>query len=53
MIAGSWFSSKERRGEELIPAGLLMPAGLVDLDGLPRWLGVTAWGLMSYPDSED
>jgi hypothetical protein len=27
LIAGSWFASKERRGEELIAAGLLLLAG--------------------------
>jgi hypothetical protein len=32
VIAGSWFSSTARRGEDLIAAGLLMLAGPVDLD---------------------
>jgi hypothetical protein len=31
VIAGAWFSSKDRRGEELIAAGLLMLGGPVDL----------------------
>jgi hypothetical protein len=39
VITGSWFSSKERRGEELIAAGLLMLAGHVDLDELDTWVG--------------
>jgi hypothetical protein len=39
-IAGSWFSSGVRRGEELIAAGLLMLAGPVDLDELDRWMRV-------------
>ena len=38
VIAGSWFSSKYRRGEDLIAAGLLMLAGYVDLDDLDRWI---------------
>jgi hypothetical protein len=41
-IAGSWFSSAARRGEELIAAGLLMLAGPVDLDELDRWMR-TGW----------
>jgi hypothetical protein len=32
VMAGWWFASKERRGEEPIAAGLLMLAGSVDLD---------------------
>jgi hypothetical protein len=40
VIAGSWFSSTARRGEELIAAGLLMLAGPVDLDELDRWVRV-------------
>jgi hypothetical protein len=36
IIAGSWFASGVRRGEELIAAGLLMLAGHVDLDELDR-----------------
>jgi hypothetical protein len=39
-IAGSWFSSTARRGEELIAAGLLMLAGHVDLDELDRWMRI-------------
>jgi hypothetical protein len=35
-IAGSWFASTARRGEDLIAAGLLMLAGPVDLDELDR-----------------
>ncbi len=40
VIAGSWFSSGVRRGEELIAAGLLMLAGPVDLDELDRWMRI-------------
>jgi hypothetical protein len=40
VIAGSWFSSKERRGEELIAAGLLLLAGHADLDELDKWMRV-------------
>jgi hypothetical protein len=36
MPRGEWFTSNERRGEELIAAGLLMLAGPVDLDELDR-----------------
>jgi hypothetical protein len=39
-IAGSWFASAARRGEELIAAGLLMLAGHVDLDELDRWVKI-------------
>ena len=39
-IAGSWFSSTARRGEDLIAAGLLMLAGHVDLDELDRWMRI-------------
>jgi hypothetical protein len=39
-IAGTWFSSGVRRGEELIAAGLLMLAGPVDLDELDRWMRI-------------
>src|SRR3954471_2823601 len=39
-IAGAWFSSPARRGEEPIAAGLLMPAGHVDLDELDRWMRI-------------
>ena len=38
ILAGSWFSSTARRGEDLIAAGLLMLAGPVDLDELDRWM---------------
>jgi hypothetical protein len=41
-IAGGWFASGVRRGEELIAAGLLMLAGHVDLDELDRWMR-TGW----------
>jgi hypothetical protein len=40
IIAGSWFASGVRRGEELIAAGLLMLAGHVDLDELDQWMRV-------------
>ena len=40
VIVGGWFSSKVRRGEELIAAGLLMLAGPVDLDALEKVLRV-------------
>jgi hypothetical protein len=40
VIAGSWFASGVRRGEELIAAGLLMLAGPVDLDELDRWVRI-------------
>ncbi|MFL6045437.1 MAG: hypothetical protein ACJ72M_09985 [Propionibacteriaceae bacterium] len=39
-IAGAWFFSPVRRGEELIAAGLLMLAGPVDLDELDRWMRI-------------
>jgi hypothetical protein len=39
-IAGSWFSSIARRGEDLIAAGLLMLAGHVDLDEVDRWMRI-------------
>jgi hypothetical protein len=39
-IAGGWFASGVRRGEELIAAGLLMLAGPVDLDELDQWMRV-------------
>jgi hypothetical protein len=42
ILAGSWFSSTARRGEELMAAGLLMLAGPVDLDELDRWMR-TGW----------
>ena len=38
IIAGAWFSSPVRRGEELIAAGLLMLVGRVDLDELDQWV---------------
>jgi hypothetical protein len=37
-IAGSWFASGARRGEDLVAAGLLMLAGPVDLDQLDHWV---------------
>jgi hypothetical protein len=40
VIAGSWFASGVRRGEELIAAGQLMLAGPVDLDELDRWMRI-------------
>jgi hypothetical protein len=40
VIAGTWFSSAARRGEDLIAAGLLMLAGPVDLDALDRWMRI-------------
>jgi hypothetical protein len=57
IIAGAWFSSKARRGEDLIAAGLLMLAGPVDLDELDKWLRV-GWerrrgASVPYPESED
>ena len=42
IIAGAWFSSPARRGEDLIAAGLLMLAGPVDLDELDTWVR-TGW----------
>ena len=38
IIAGSWFASGVRRGEELIAAGSLMLAGPIDLDELDQWM---------------
>jgi hypothetical protein len=40
VIAGAWFASKARRGEELIAAGLLMLAGPTDLEELDKWMRV-------------
>ena len=40
VIAGSWFASSARRGEDLIAAGLLMLAGRVDLDEVDRWVRI-------------
>ena len=40
IIAGSWFASGVRRGEELLAAGLLMLAGPIDLDELDKWMRV-------------
>src|SRR5688572_4819558 len=40
ILAGAWFSSPVRRGEELIAAGLLMLPGPVDLDELDQWMRV-------------
>jgi hypothetical protein len=51
VIAGSWFSSKYRRGEDLIAAGLLMLAGYVDLDELDKWIRV-GWERRSGATSE-
>jgi hypothetical protein len=56
VIAGSWFADAERRGEELIAAGLLMLAGPVDLDELDRWVRI-GWerrrgASNPYPDGE-
>jgi hypothetical protein len=39
-IAGSWFSSAARRGEDLVAAGLLMLAGHVDLEELDKWVRI-------------
>jgi hypothetical protein len=39
-LAGGWFASGVRRGEELIAAGLLMLAGPIDLDELEQWMRV-------------
>ncbi|HJQ89267.1 MAG TPA: hypothetical protein VJ820_17625 [Propionibacteriaceae bacterium] len=39
-IAGAWFSTRIRRGEELVAAGLLMLASYVDLDELDRWMRI-------------
>jgi len=39
-IAGAWFATRIRRGEELVAAGLLMLAGYVDLDELDRWIRI-------------
>jgi hypothetical protein len=56
-IAGAWFAGADRRGEELIAAGLLMLAGHVDLDELDRWMRI-GWerrrgATMPYPGDED
>jgi hypothetical protein len=56
-IAGSWFASGARRGEELVAAGLLMLAGHVDLDELDRWMRI-GWerrrgASRPYPDIEN
>jgi hypothetical protein len=56
ILAGSWFSSAARRGEDLIAAGLLMLAGPVDLDELDRWMRI-GWerrrgATVPYPDGE-
>jgi hypothetical protein len=40
ILAGSWFSSAARQGQDLIAAGLLMLAGPVDLDELHRWMRI-------------
>jgi hypothetical protein len=56
ILAGGWFSSAARRGEDLIAAGLLMLAGPVDLDELDRWMR-RGWErrrgpTVPYPDGE-
>jgi hypothetical protein len=51
VIAGSWFSSKYRRGEDLVAAGLLMLAGYVDFDELDEWIRV-GWERRSGATSE-
>ena len=57
IIAGSWFASSARRGEDLIAAGLLLLAGHVDLDELDHWVRVgwkrTRGASVPYPDQED
>ena len=40
VTAGAWFASADRRGEDLVAAGLLMLAGPVDLGELDRWIHV-------------
>jgi hypothetical protein len=40
VIAGAWFATPARRGEDLVAAGLLMLAGHIDLDQLNRWVRV-------------
>jgi hypothetical protein len=57
ILAGSWFSSTARRGEDLIAAGLLMLTGPVDLEELDRWMRV-GWerrrgSTVPYPGMED
>jgi hypothetical protein len=39
-IAGAWFAGIGKRGEDLIAAGLLILAGVVDLDELDKWVRV-------------
>jgi hypothetical protein len=56
IIAGAWFASPVRRGEDLIAAGLLMLGGHVDLDELDDWIQV-GWERQRgatdlYPESE-
>jgi hypothetical protein len=56
IIAGSWFASPARRGEDLVAAGLLMLAGHVDLDELDNWIQL-GWERQRgatdlYPESE-
>lgn len=48
-IAGGWLASKQRRGEDLIAASLLMLAGRVDLD-LKAFL-LSAGGLLAVAGS--
>jgi hypothetical protein len=60
IIAGSWFASPARRGEDLIAAGVagvLMLGGHFDLDELDHWIQV-GWEPQRgatdlYPESED
>jgi hypothetical protein len=57
VIAGSWFATGARRGEDLIAAGLLMLAGHVDLDELDKWVRI-GWerqrgASVPYSDIED
>jgi hypothetical protein len=56
IIAGAWFASPVRRGEELIAAGLLMLGGEIDNDELDDWIRV-GWERQRrasdlYPESE-
>jgi len=56
VIAGSWFASAARRGEDLVAAGLLMLAGHVDLEELDKSVRV-GWerrrgASNPYPDGE-
>jgi hypothetical protein len=40
VIAGAWFAGIGKRGEDLVAAGLLLLAGVVDLDDLDKWVRV-------------